>query len=557
MRALFIFLICCASVRAASILDTKHNLSLTGPGAIKAVTETEVCIFCHTPHRATGEAPLWNRYSSGATYVPYSSSTTKAVIGQPTGASKQCLSCHDGTVALGLVHSRPQPIKMQSEVTTLPPGPSRLGTDLSDDHPISFTYDAALASLHGGELKDPATLKGPVKLDKEGQLQCTSCHDPHNDEFGKFLVQRNIGSALCVNCHAPNYWDQSIHRTSTATWNGQGTDPWPRSVHTTVALNACDNCHTSHNAGAKPRLLNFPDQEQNCLQCHNGNVAAQNLQSEFNKFSVHPITLTGGAHDPAEDPINPPRHITCVDCHNPHAAKAAAASPPFASGSLAGVKGVSSAGTVAQPLAREYELCYRCHADSVARGASLVSRESPVTNTRLEFTAANTSFHPVETIGKNPNVPSLIGPLLTSSLMYCTDCHNNNRGPGAGGVGPKGPHGSIYAPILERQLILADFTPETPANYDLCYKCHSRESILSDQSFPSHRRHVVDAQTSCATCHDPHGVQTRTHLINFNRQYVTPSSNGRIDFVDLGLFRGNCSLTCHGKDHNALSYGSP
>jgi hypothetical protein len=133
--------------------------------------------------------------------------------------------------------------------------------------------------------------------------------------------------------------------------------------------------------------------------------------------------------------------------------------------------------------------------------------------------------------------------------MYCTDCHNNNRGPGAGGVGPKGPHGSIYPPILERQLLLADFSPETPASYDLCYKCHSRESILSDQSFPTHRKHIVDAQTSCATCHDPHGVQSRTHLINFNRQYVTPSSNSRLEFIDQGLFRCNCSLTCHGKDH--------
>ena len=540
---------------AASILDSKHNLSLSGPGTIKAVTETEVCVFCHTPHGASGQAPLWNRFSSGATYIPYSSSTIKAAIGQPTGSSKLCLSCHDGTVALGMVRSRPQPIKMQSDVSTLPPGRARLGTDLSDDHPISFNYDAALAAAHGGELRDPGSLTGPVKLDPNGQLQCTSCHDPHSDEFGKFLVQRNIGSALCRQCHVPRNWDQSVHRTSTATWNGQGTDPWPFTILNTVAANACESCHTPHNAGTKPRLLTFPDQEQNCFSCHNGNVAAHNLQSEFNKLSVHPITLTGGLHDMAEDPINPPRHVTCVDCHDPHAANAARKSPPLASGSLAGVKGVSSAGTVVHPITREYELCYRCHADSVGRGPALVTREFPITNTRLEFSTANASFHPVETVGKNPNVPSLISPLTSASLMYCTDCHNNNRGPGVGGTGPKGPHGSIYPPILAEQLLLTDNSSETPASYALCYRCHSRESILADQSFPTHRKHIVDAQTSCTTCHDSHGVQSRTHLINFNRQYVGPSSRGRLDFIDGGVLRGNCSLTCHGKDHDQLSYG--
>src|ERR1041385_334859 len=96
------------SLRADTVLNSKHNLSVTGPGTVKATTETEVCIFCHTPHRATGEQPLWNHAGSAATYTPYSSSTLKAAVGQPTGASKLCLSCHDGTVALGLVNSRPE-----------------------------------------------------------------------------------------------------------------------------------------------------------------------------------------------------------------------------------------------------------------------------------------------------------------------------------------------------------------------------------------------------------------------------------------------------------------
>jgi hypothetical protein len=121
----------------------------------------------------------------------------------------------------------------------------------------------------------------------------------------------------------------------------------------------------------------------------------------------------------------------------------------------------------------------------------------------------------------------------------------------------------MFAPILERQQIVTDHNPESAANYALCYKCHSRDSILADQSFRAgnstgadrgHRFHVVDAKTACTTCHDSHGIATAKHLINFNTQYVTPSSNGRLEYVSTGPGAGNCSLTCHGKDHDATPY---
>ena len=54
--------------RAGSIRGTKHDLSVRGPGPTKSAKERQVCIFCHTPHGSSHDAPLWNRYSSGATY---------------------------------------------------------------------------------------------------------------------------------------------------------------------------------------------------------------------------------------------------------------------------------------------------------------------------------------------------------------------------------------------------------------------------------------------------------------------------------------------------------
>src|SRR5690606_17606262 len=120
--------------------------------------------------------------------------------GQPTGNSKLCLSCHDGTIALGNVVSRHQPIMMAGGITTLPPGKSNLGTDLSDDHPISFRYDSALVSKNP-KLKSPAALHSSVRLDHNQELQCTTCHDAHDNQFGKFLVMANEQSQLCNSCH--------------------------------------------------------------------------------------------------------------------------------------------------------------------------------------------------------------------------------------------------------------------------------------------------------------------------------------------------------------------
>lgn len=537
---------------ADSVVNSKHNLSSSGPGAIRAVTESEICIFCHTPHRATEEKPLWNHSLSSATYTPYRSSTMKATIGQPNGASKLCLSCHDGTVALGMVNSRSTPLQMRG-ANTMPDGRSKIGTDLSDDHPVSFTYDGALAARNG-ELRDPSTLTDRVRVDHAGQMQCTSCHDPHDNRYGKFLVRENNGSALCVSCHSINQWSTSSHATSPATWKGSGVDPWPHSDRTTVAANACENCHTSHSAGGRERLLNYADEEQNCYSCHSGTVASKDIAAEFNKISVHPITRTSGVHDPVEDPINPPRHVECADCHNPHVANSSPAVAPNASGALRGVRGVSLNGTTVENISREYELCFRCHADSLSGGSARVNRRDPQMNTRLEFNSANASYHPVIAPGKNPSVPSLIAPLTAGALIFCTDCHNSNQGTGAGGSGPNGPHGSTYIPILERQLTFTDFGSESAGTYALCYKCHSRDSILSDRSFRYHRKHVVEEKASCSTCHDPHGTAASTHLINFNVNYVTASSNGRLEFRDTGTLHGNCSLKCHGKDHAALTY---
>ena len=530
----------------AGVVDSKHNLSSSGPGSIKATSESEICIFCHTPHNASPSGPLWNRRNPGGNYIPYSSSSATASPGNPTGASILCLSCHDGTIALGELNSRTTDINVAGG-PTMPSGPTNLSKDLSDDHPISFSYSSS-QSAKPSELVSASTLNAAVKLDNSGQLQCTSCHNAHDDKFGKFLVMSNLNGALCLTCHIKDGWPESSHSNSNATWNGK-----PVSDH------ACQSCHVPHSANSQERLLRSQSEEDVCFTCHNGLVAAQNIQSEFNKFSRHPIGNTTGTHDPTETATVNTRHVECVDCHNPHAAKSTG-SP---SGPLTLVRGVNISGNEVNPVTQEYEVCFRCHADSSNKPAPPTTRQFNRTNVRDEFSTSNPSYHPVVGIGANANVPSLISPLTTSSMIKCTDCHSNDNT-----SGPKGPHGSNNPQILERQYLTQDPTPESASAYAMCYKCHSRTSILGNQTFTRHNFHITGSgghmggggmggglSTPCNVCHDPHGSQQQK-LINFDTSVVSPSGSNRLEYFSNGNNSGGCYLSCHGRNHDPCTYGS-
>ena len=208
----------------AGVATTRHNLSVNGPGTIKAASgqTTEICVFCHTPHGAidTGDAPLWNhRLSTVANYIVPSDSYM--TVGQPDKGSKLCLSCHDGTVAIGAVVNTPGPgstgqITMAGGITTMPStNGGYLGTDISGMHPVSIAVNCDLKtsienSGTGESLNIPpllpllkptnATYGGNLGVPIRGGyggVQCASCHDPHNDH-------PENGNCSCFNPSAPN-----------------------------------------------------------------------------------------------------------------------------------------------------------------------------------------------------------------------------------------------------------------------------------------------------------------------------------------------------------------
>jgi hypothetical protein len=156
--------------------------------------------------------------------------------------------------------------------------------------------------------------------------------------------------------------------------------------------------------------------------------------------------------------------------------------------------------------------------------------------------------------GVNMDVPSLKLPMTSQSIIQCTDCHRSDSD-------VKGPHGSNYAPLLANNYTTRDFTSESAYAYALCYDCHSRNSILADESFSLHSKHLGD-QIPCSACHDAHGISSgqgsstnNSHLINFDRVIVAPdSASGRLEFEDLGRFSGRCYLQCHSVGHSPREY---
>ena len=179
---------------AQSITNTLHNFSTNA-----WVSGSQLCGPCHTPHNAlTNSPPLWAHTLSTTNYTVYDSTTLNAApLGQPGGESLACLSCHDGTVALEAYVGGPAG-------TTYISGGADLGTDLSDDHPISFDYTVVAAADNEINAEGTSTpLGNDIQTDLlfNNLMQCSSCHDPHGTANASLLKITVNGSQLCLVCH--------------------------------------------------------------------------------------------------------------------------------------------------------------------------------------------------------------------------------------------------------------------------------------------------------------------------------------------------------------------
>ena len=588
-----------------------HSL---GPGSSSPISgaRPDPCAYCHATHSGLSTG-LWNQKLTTQGYTTYTSNTEKNLGTQPLlgSSSNKCLSCHDGTVAVGATVAYGQ-VTTQGTMHTA----DVFGSNMQSSHPFSLAMPlkdsvnlvATLAT--SGKTADPT---GAVKL-INGNVECTSCHDPHvqaKDPISlNFLVRDSSNGQLCLACHDPS--------RSTAGQVNQLAD-WPTSIHAlsqskispaagvgsyqTVAADGCIACHAPHNAAGSAGLLRGQN-EQDCIACHNGGTNISPMPVYANVFAEyatpkvgHPFPTSNNPHDAGEATLlNNNRHATCADCHNAHGSEQVSAFSPapairLSQKNVAGINATDGT-SVLTPAVNQYENCLRCHGTSASKQILPIYGYFPVRavaagdplNLVPQFATTATSSHPVMHTSNSAFIqPSLLANMLNldgitvgramGTQIFCTDCHNSDDNREFGGTGANGPHGSRWTHILERRYEFSQTTtpgglinnlfptPDLGVNgpYAMCAKCHDlANQVMKNTSFNDHANHV-NAGLSCSACHTAHGMGASSgtisgeRLVNFDMNVVAQNAGQPVNYTRA---TNSCTLVCHNVAHTGGPTGT-
>lgn len=227
-----------AYAASATIVGSPHDLSAVADGGSKT---TQVCVFCHTPHNAAQNVPLWNRSNpAGAGFKLYTSSATLQMKSSVlTGFSSDsislfCMGCHDGGALAGSrIHNEPAasgaanngliPDSRYASAAfdsdgaagaNLPTNNANFGTNLTSSHPVNFPYNEGLDTAFNAKSGTKVGTNIPLFYASVGgggakvlAVECSSCHAVHGangpggNMMPKFIRSTMKGSALCVACH--------------------------------------------------------------------------------------------------------------------------------------------------------------------------------------------------------------------------------------------------------------------------------------------------------------------------------------------------------------------
>jgi hypothetical protein len=286
-------------------LNSKTNSASNKTGANHSTDTAEICVFCHTPHGGdnTAAVPIWNRkLNAPANYKRYGSlgsstfDATEVDIGSVTIA---CLSCHDGGQAIDSLINAPGSggftdrtayvyggmprlgtmvgADLVGSTGTLDPGVvQNLGTDLSNDHPVSMQYA-------GGGIKGAQGAWSGTSVDPDftGSTQ----HPPQLAPSGSISVTFSSSLAPQSAPFTTLFWLERSDSQNTAGRDREDIIFYTRSdLGSEEPFVECGSCHDPHNV-ANPTFLrtsngvpstlalDFPSAAQDaasglCLTCH-------------------------------------------------------------------------------------------------------------------------------------------------------------------------------------------------------------------------------------------------------------------------------------------------
>ncbi len=330
---------------------SKHNLEISARGEKnrdgKTVEQSGTCSACHLPHNGSG-AKMWAR----------------ALSRKWEGVEKLCVSCHiDNGVARDKL-------------------PGEFG------HPVHVSLDKLPEKVNPGL---PLFNWDAQHDQKHGEVDCGTCHDPHQWQPGKPLstlganaevegdantsflrIPATHGAKLCLKCHVDKKYllgtDHDMRVTARKVKNAKGQKLAQSGV--------CGQCHSVHTPVMKQRLwARKPGQgkdplERQCRSCHrkDGPAAKKvppNLEHPPRTVPSNKGRLYGGRRNnilpPVFDTEGQPvmaGRITCPTCHNPHQWDPARKQPG---------KGKNLEGDVSTSFLRhsqtDYFLCTDCHGE--------------------------------------------------------------------------------------------------------------------------------------------------------------------------------------------------
>ncbi|MDO8478693.1 MAG: cytochrome c3 family protein [Candidatus Rokubacteria bacterium] len=221
-----------AATGGTGIAGTDHDFSGKG------TPPTGLCTFCHTPHKALSTLLLWNHTLSTNTFSWDVPATTAGTL-FPTfkgdtynGPTAKCLSCHDGSVAVGDIawFNGGKPVGLDNTKHGLGDKYNvGFGGAMKGNHPVAmpYPYQNAKNTYNGVTTGNAAELSeyqltplSPIRIfndDGSGNitagavaaktgLECSSCHDPHNkasvdDLFLRGTLGGNTTAYICMKCH--------------------------------------------------------------------------------------------------------------------------------------------------------------------------------------------------------------------------------------------------------------------------------------------------------------------------------------------------------------------